>query len=119
MSYRPHLLVPVFVALLSIVATPGQALQGEDPPGEPPPYVLLPHDWPYPALPTCSTHYGICRYPHNFPAGTPCYCLARSGGWVPGYISVNPVYPPAEPAAPPPPPRREPGSPRPPVIRPR
>jgi len=73
-------------------ASPGLAASVADAPGpvEAPPYVLLPPDWPYPAWPTCLSAYGVCRYPHNYPAGTPCHCVSTTGVWVPGYISVNP-----------------------------
>ena len=72
--------------------SPGRA-EDNAPLPEAPPYVLLPPDWPYPAFPTCSTPYGVCRYPQPFGPGTPCSCLAANGVWVGGLITVNPLYP--------------------------
>ncbi len=102
----------VMLGCLAAAVAVGPA-SGEDtgPLPEAPPYVILPPTWPYPAFPTCSTPYGICRFPQPVPAGTPCSCLAANGVWVGGHITVNPLYPlaPDRPAPPPPhgrPPRR-------------
>jgi hypothetical protein len=97
-----------------IGAIPAVPASAEDPPfPEAPPYILLPPNWPYPAFPTCSTPYGLCRFPQDAPRGTPCFCLAANGVWVSGHITMNPLYeplpesPPApRPPHPKPPPQR-------------
>src|SRR5512147_1761201 len=78
--------------------------QDSSPLPEAPPYALLPPSWPYPAFPTCSTPYGICRFPQNVAAGAPCSCVGANGVWVGGHITVNPLYPlaPGRPAPHPP-----------------
>jgi hypothetical protein len=106
-----HLLSFVlFGWLAAVVAVVPTSDEDNQPLPEAPPYRILPPTWPYPAFPTCSTPYGICRFPQNVAAGTPCACLAANGVWVSGHITVSPLYPlpPSQPA-PPPPPRRPPG----------
>jgi hypothetical protein len=102
-----RVLLAMLVWLVGVIpAAPGSA-EDNRPFPEAPPYTLLPPNWPYPALPTCSTPYGICRYPQDFPPGIPCSCLAANGVWVGGHITANPRYPllPQSPPAPPPHPK--------------
>jgi len=100
-SVRPFAGV-LLIALAAGAAT--TSAQDSPPLPEAPPYTLLPPSWPYPAFPTCSTPYGVCRFPQDVAAGTPCSCLAANGVWVGGHITVNPLYPlaPSRPAPPPP-----------------
>ncbi len=50
----------------------------------PPLYVLLPERYPYPIARVCSTQWGICALPTTVVPGTPCYCRAANGAWLPG-----------------------------------
>jgi hypothetical protein len=97
-----RLLLLAMVAWLAGAAPVSAQEDGSIP--EAPPYVLLPPTWPYPAFPTCSTPYGICRFPQNVAAGAPCSCVGANGVWVGGHITVNPLYPlaPGRPAPHPP-----------------
>jgi hypothetical protein len=81
------------VVLAGLVGVVPMSAQETGPLPEAPPYVLLPPSWPYPAFPTCSTPYGICRFPQNVAAGGPCSCVGANGVWVGGHITVNPLYP--------------------------
>lgn len=87
------LCLAMFGWLAAIVAVAPACAEDNAPLPEAPPYTILPPTWPYPAFPTCSTPYGICRFPQDVAAGTPCACLAANGVWVGGHITVNPLYP--------------------------
>lgn len=93
----PHAMIPtrrvllaMVVWLFSVIPAASAFAQDNTPLPEAPPYKLLPPDWPYPAVPTCGTPYGVCRYPQAWGPGTPCACLAANGVWVSGHILVNP-----------------------------
>ena len=47
-------------------------------------YQLLPEDWPYPLIRTCSTAEGICLIPFTIKPGQPCSCQRADGSWVDG-----------------------------------
>ena len=104
MYERPSVRPFAGVLLIALAAGAATTSAQDSPPlPEAPPYTLLP-SWPYPAFPTCSTPYGVCRFPQDVAAGTPCSCLAANGVWMGGHITVNPLYPlaPSRPAPPPP-----------------
>ncbi len=50
----------------------------------PPLYALLPSNYPYSIARVCSTQWGICALPTTVVPGTPCYCQAANGTWLPG-----------------------------------
>lgn len=47
-------------------------------------YQLLPFSYPHPLIRVCRTDYGICLIPSAVRPGTPCYCRAANGAWLPG-----------------------------------
>lgn len=96
-------LLPLLM-LVGLVGVAPTSAQDPSPLPEAPPYALLPGSWPYPAFPTCSTPYGICRFPQDVAAGAPCSCVGANGVWVGGHITMNPLYPlaPTQPGPPPP-----------------
>jgi hypothetical protein len=47
-------------------------------------YQLLPLDYPYNLIRVCSTQWGLCAIPSTVMPGTPCYCQASDGAWLPG-----------------------------------
>ena len=105
MYERPSVRPFAGVLLIALAAGAATTSAQDSPPlPEAPPYTLLPPSWPYPAFPTCSTPYGICRFPQNVAAGAPCSCVGANGVWTGGHITVNPLYPlaPSRPAPPPP-----------------
>lgn len=87
-----RVLLALLVWLFTVIPAASVSAQDNTPLPEAPPYVLLPPDWPYPAVPTCGTPYGVCRYPKAWSPGTPCFCLAANGVWVSGHILVN-IFP--------------------------
>jgi hypothetical protein len=86
-------LLPLVVLVGVVGGVALTSAQDTSPLPEAPPYVLLPPSWPYPAFPTCSTPYGICRFPQDVAAGAPCSCVGANGVWAGGHITVNPLYP--------------------------
>jgi hypothetical protein len=104
MMYTHLLPFVIFAWPVAVVAVIVASAEGATLP-EAPPYMILPPTWPYPAFPTCSAPYGICRFSRNVLAGTPCSCLAANGVWLGGHITVSLLYPllPSRPAPPRPP----------------
>jgi len=47
-------------------------------------YPLLPPNYPYALIRVCSTRWGVCAIPASVLPGTPCYCQAADGTWLPG-----------------------------------
>jgi len=72
------LAIASFVAVALCIPAAGQRIP------EAPLYQLLPEDWPYPLIRTCSTAEGICLIPFTIKPGQPCSCQRADGSWVDG-----------------------------------
>jgi hypothetical protein len=70
----------IVIAAIGILGSSPAVAQTQPPPF----YMLLPFDWPGTLIRTCSTQYGVCAIPHTVQPGTPCYCQAANGTWLPG-----------------------------------
>ena len=57
--------IAAFVTVALCIPAAGQRFP------EAPLYQLLPPDWPYPLIRTCSTDEGICLLPFTIPPGSP------------------------------------------------
>ena len=77
MRPAPRTLLAALVALSVVTA------QAQETPA-PQFYQLLPPNYPYPLIRVCSTQWGVCAIPVTVMPGTPCYCLAADGTWLPG-----------------------------------
>jgi hypothetical protein len=67
-------------ALIVALVTPATAQQCPAPPF----FMLLPLNYQCPLIRVCSTQWGICAIPFSVQPGTPCYCQAANGTWLPG-----------------------------------
>ena len=68
--------------LIVALVTPATGQQPQCP--APALYALLPHNYPCRLIRVCSTQWGICAIPYPVQPGTPCYCQAANGAWLPG-----------------------------------
>jgi hypothetical protein len=75
----------LFLVAVLIVAVVTPAMGQQCP--APPFYVLLPLNYPCSLIRVCSTQWGICAIPYTIQPGTPCYCQAANGAWLPGVCS--------------------------------
>lgn len=72
-------LILVGVLIVALV-TPAMGQQCPTPPF----YALLPLNYPCSLIRVCSTQWGICAIRYTVQPGTPCYCQAANGAWLPG-----------------------------------
>ena len=77
MRSAPRMLAAALVALSVVTA------QAQETPA-PQFYQLLPPNYPYALIRVCSTRWGVCAIPASVLPGTPCYCQAADGTWLPG-----------------------------------